>query len=277
MDYYIYNTDVKYLKGKTQGRFRKLIDGNFAASGGPRHYGENFNKPKINDVLLMYVNKIGIVAVGKVQEQWDGNSYTSPLYYTMEEIKAFGSGAFEYRIRVNWYQDFSDKPITAEHMRQSLVPIPPRAFSKIKLKDKVEEMLRKLQTILPPTPKALDLEVPSTERVESTIYRILRDTAMALKVKHLHNYKCQICGHTIELPGGGRYAEAHHIKPLGEKHNGPDVIGNILCLCPNHHVELDYGVLPITVSELRCYKGHEIDPKYVDYHNQFVYKSILST
>jgi hypothetical protein len=59
MDYYIYNTDVKYLKGKTQGRFRKLIDGNFAASGGPRHYGENFNKPKINDVLLMYVNKIG--------------------------------------------------------------------------------------------------------------------------------------------------------------------------------------------------------------------------
>jgi 5-methylcytosine-specific restriction endonuclease McrA len=225
----------------------------------------------------MYVNKIGIVAVGKVQEQWDGNSYTAPLYYTMEEIKAFGSGAFEYRIRVNWYQDFSDKPITAEHMRQSLVPIPPRAFSKIKLKDKVEEMLRKLQTILPPTPKALDLEVPSTERVESTIYRILRDTAMALKVKHLHNHKCQICGHTIELPGGGRYAEAHHIKPLGEKHNGPDVIGNILCVCPNHHAELDYGVSTITISALTCFKGHEIDPKYIDYHNQFVYKSILST
>jgi predicted restriction endonuclease len=162
-------------------------------------------------------------------------------------------------------------------MRQSLVPIPPRAFSKIKLKDKVEEMLRKLQTILPPTPKALDLEVPSTERVESTIYRILRDTAMALKVKHLHNYKCQICGHTIELPGGGRYAEAHHIKPLGEKHNGPDVIGNILCVCPNHHAELDYGVSTITISALTCFKGHEIDPKYIDYHNQFVYKSILSS
>ena len=106
--------------------------------------------------------------------------------------------------------------------------------------------------------------------------RIHRDTAITLKVKKLHNYKCQICGHTIELPDGARYAEAHHIKPLGENHNGPDVIGNILCVCPNHHVELDYFVLPINVSELSCSNGHEIDPKYVDYHNQFVYKSILS-
>jgi hypothetical protein len=275
MDYYIYNTDVKYLKDKPQDRFRKLIDGHFAASGGPRRYGENFNKPKINDVLLMYVNKIGIVAVGKVQKLWDGKSYTAPLYYTMEEIKAFGSGAFEYRIMVNWDQDFSDKPITAEHMRQSLGYIPPRAFSKIKLKDKVKEMIA--GHISSYTPTTLDLEVPPPSRIETTMDRIQRDTAITLKVKKLHNYKCQICGHTIELPGGARYAEAHHIQPLGAPHNGPDVIENILCVCPNHHVELDYFVLPITVSELSCSKGHEIDPKYVDYHNQLVYKSILST
>jgi hypothetical protein len=272
MDYYIYNTDVAYLIGKTQGRFRKLIDGNFAASGGPRRYGENFKRLKINDVLLMYVNKVGIVSVGRVLEKWNGNSYTDPLYYTMEEIKAFDGGAYEYRININWYQDFSDKPITADYMRQSSVPIIPRALSKIKRKTEVEEMLRRLQTVLTPTPKAFDLEVPSTERVESTIYRILRDTAKALYVKNLHNYQCQVCGHTIKLPAGKRYAEAHHIRPLGTPHNGPDVIENILCLCPNHHAELDYGVSAITVSALRDSKGHSIALQYINYHNQHIHK-----
>src|SRR5680860_101814 len=240
MDYYIYNTDVRFLKGKTRRRFRNLIDGNFAAAGGPRRYGKNFNKLKINDVLLMYVNKIGIVAVGKVQELWDGNSYTAPLYYTMEEIKAFGDGAFEYRITVNWYQDFSDKPITAEHMRQSLVPLPPRALSKIKRKTEVEEMLRKLQTILRPTPKALDLEVPSTERVEvqdiseptgpdgnpvlAKHLRYERNSTLINKIKKraLAQNKmlnCQVCKFSfLEKYGeiGEGFIEAHHKKPLSE-------------------------------------------------------------
>jgi predicted restriction endonuclease len=56
----------------------------------------------------------------------------------------------------------------------------------------------------------------------------------------LHEYRCQICGKRIALPDGGFYAEAHHIRPLGSPHNGPDHVGNILCVCPNHHVALDY-------------------------------------
>src|SRR5690606_19162445 len=83
-----------------------------------------------------------------------------------------------------------------------------------------------------------DKDVP--ERIETKIQRIIRDTALSKKVKALHNYKCQLCGTTIELPNGQRYAEAHHIKPLGSPHDGPDIMGNLICLCPNHHAMLDY-------------------------------------
>jgi HNH endonuclease len=124
--------------------------------------------------------------------------------------------------------------------------------------------------IPPPTPPATDLADAPPERIQTTTYRVLRDTELARRVKVIHEFKCQLCGHTIELPDGSRYAEAHHIQPLGEPHNGPDVIGNILCLCPNHHAELDYRVSAITIARLRRSDAHPIDPRYVDYHNRLI-------
>lgn len=120
----------------------------------------------------------------------------------------------------------------------------------------------------PIAPEAADLQSPSPERVPTTHNRIIRDTVLARRVKVLHGYKCQICGHTIKLPDGSFYAEAHHIQPLGEPDNGPDVIGNILCVCPNHHAELDLRARQITVSELAVVPGHAVERRFVDYHNQ---------
>ena len=124
-----------------------------------------------------------------------------------------------------------------------------------------------LPSVLPPvTPTAVDINVP-VERVEMTAYRVLRDSVLARTVKAMHNYECQICGLTIDLPTGGRYAEAHHIKQLGKPHDGPDHIGNILCLCPNHHAELDYGVRRLDLQSLRSAKNHVVDPQFIEYHN----------
>ncbi|MFD9428721.1 MULTISPECIES: YDG/SRA domain-containing protein [unclassified Streptomyces] len=78
----------------------------------------------------------------------------------------------------------------------------------------------------------------------SSIQRIVRSTATANLVKQMHDYTCQVCGIRI-LGRDGGYAEAAHIRPLGSPHNGPDVLGNVLCLCPNHHVLFDQGMLII--------------------------------
>ena len=124
-------------------------------------------------------------------------------------------------------------------------------------------------TVPPLPPIAIDLTSPP-ERQETTVYRILRDTLLARQIKQLHNFQCQICGETILLPGGIRYAEAHHIQPLGEPHNGPDLGGNIVCVCPNHHAELDYGARSLDIKTLRHADGHIVESRYVDYHNEKV-------
>jgi hypothetical protein len=128
---------------------------------------------------------------------------------------------------------------------------------------------------LPTAPQAFDLS-ESSVREAVTIYRILRDTELAKKVKWIHQYACQLCGHSIFLPDGTKYAEAHHIRPLGEPHRGPDVLGNIMCVCPNHHAELDYGARDLKVNELQTVEGHTVEPQYIDYHNHNIYKRALN-
>ena len=122
----------------------------------------------------------------------------------------------------------------------------------------------------PPAPEAADLDSLSPERAETTIHRIIRDTELARRVKAIHSYRCQVCGHSIQLPNGSFYAEAHHLKPLGRPHDGPDKIGNIVCLCPNHHAEFDYGVVQIKHSELVAAEGHAVSAKFIEYHNMSI-------
>lgn len=123
------------------------------------------------------------------------------------------------------------------------------------------------------TPRAEDLNSPpELTPVLCQTYRMLRDTKLARKVKFLHEYQCQICGRTIQLHNGLRYAEAHHIKPLSSPHNGPDVAENIICVCPNHHVELDYGAIKLDGATLRGHVGLTIADEYVNYHNSRIFK-----
>ena len=89
-----------------------------------------------------------------------------------------------------------------------------------------------------------DYSSDSPERIKKEVYRVIRDTNLTKKIKRLYKDKCQICGLSIRLKEK-TYSEAHHIKPLGNKHKGPDSPDNIIILCPNHHVEFDYGVIAI--------------------------------
>lgn len=113
---------------------------------------------------------------------------------------------------------------------------------------------------------------PSKGRVQTTIQRIVRDTALGRVVKKLYDYRCQVCGETL-LCVGGPYAEAAHVRPLGRPHDGPDEISNLLCLCPNHHVLLDRGAISISDefvvyplgTKLRISNKHEIDLRHLAY------------
>jgi len=86
----------------------------------------------------------------------------------------------------------------------------------------------------------------------------------------MHGYRCQICGVALQLNDGTLYAEAHHIKPLGIPHNGPDIAENILVLCPNHHVMCDYGAISLDTVEIRLHPNHAIGSQFIEYHDKMI-------
>ena len=113
---------------------------------------------------------------------------------------------------------------------------------------------------------------PATRR-DVMVSRVVRDTAVTRAVKRLYGYHCQVCGVQLDTPPGP-YAEAAHIRPLGRPHEGPDVLENVLCLCPNHHVQFDRwqfaladGLVLIGIEgRLRVHPRHAISAEHVRYH-----------
>lgn len=139
-----------------------------------------------------------------------------------------------------------------------------------------EDSLSKYNSM--PNSFASDREEPVDESIRTNIIinRIIRDTILSAKLKSKYDFKCQLCGNTISAENGRKYAEAHHIQPLGTPHNGPDKQENIICLCPNCHVKLDYGIIEIKYEKIFFIKGHNIHSDYIEYHNSKIYNKILS-
>lgn len=117
-----------------------------------------------------------------------------------------------------------------------------------------------------------------TRREDAVVQRLIRSTVVARQVKQIYAHSCQICGGQIETPSG-LYAEGAHIKPLGRPHDGPDVLGNILCLCPNDHVRFDQGYFTVSDAKqvvraesgavlggLRLDHRHELRRDCLEYH-----------
>lgn len=90
--------------------------------------------------------------------------------------------------------------------------------------------------------------LPKTKTVVRSIR--LRSTLLATEVKRRYGSICQLCRVPVILSARQNYAEAHHLQPLGSPHLGPDILGNIIVLCPNHHAMFDRGVVTIVPQTL---------------------------
>jgi putative restriction endonuclease len=112
-----------------------------------------------------------------------------------------------------------------------------------------QSVLTKLALPTPSNAPNVDLVIPIGEiapgRKARMAYSVQRSTEVAKWVKQIYNDTCQVCRVRLETPGSAT-SDAAHIKGLGSPHDGPDVIENILCLCPNHHRTIDAGAWTIT-------------------------------
>lgn len=101
--------------------------------------------------------------------------------------------------------------------------------------------------------------VPDPAFATSTVSRRIRDTQLSREVKGLYEHNCQICQSSIPGIGDRYYSEGAHVRPLGRPHLGADALNNILCLCPNHHTQLDIGGMVI-LNDLTVAKTSDLTP-----------------
>lgn len=148
-------------------------------------------------------------------------------------------------------------------------------------------------TTAPPVPLAFDLgglppsllvDLPAdvfvAPRATVVSERIVRDTAVVRRLKRLHDFRCQLCTTRLDTPAGP-YAEGAHVRPLGHPHDGPDVLENLLCLCPNCHVRFDTGGVSVwddgrllgMAGRLQTVPGHTVHPDHLAYHRTHLFNA----
>lgn len=123
------------------------------------------------------------------------------------------------------------------------------------------------------------LIVPDPAYSTTTVTRRIRDSAMSRELKSLYDFECQVCGIAVPGDDGRAYAEGAHVRPLGRPHLGQDTKTNLLCLCPNHHTQLDIGGMFVTddfiaveaangnaIAEVRWRKSHRVSVDNFQYH-----------
>ena len=110
-----------------------------------------------------------------------------------------------------------------------------------------------------------DLEIATRSLREINI--INRKTNLVQSLKTLYDNTCQLCETQIKIAEGIFYSEVHHIKSLGQPHNGPDTSTNMIVVCPNCHVMLDFNAIEINKEKMRFKEPHKVDDVHIEYHN----------
>jgi len=87
----------------------------------------------------------------------------------------------------------------------------------------------------------------------SATNRLKRDTLITEISKEQVKYTCQGCEiPTFQNKNNNNYVESHHIIEYNKKEEGPDVLQNLLVLCPNCHSKIHFARLDVVDS---FYKG----------------------
>jgi len=294
MEYYFYNTDNTdgAIQG-TPGRYHVLIEKGFAATSGPRRFGEQFSRLRKDDVLLMYDNQTGVVAAGTVLRRWDGRAYKKPIYYRNQF-------EHEYRLRVDWFLDLSQKPLDLPELRKRIGSpsfTPRGAISQriVLRRTRVEQLIRDLQARSGMPTLADDIKaVAGRETIQATMKETLINARVGQgefrsRILRLWGHRCAVTGATtIDA------IRASHIKPWCKStnkerldpRNGLPLIANLDALFDAGLISFDKsGVMMISDrvsgSERTIFGLHRrrltLPPsvetaKYLAYHRKHVFQ-----
>ena len=96
--------------------------------------------------------------------------------------------------------------------------------------------------------------INASPEVKTRVSRYIERGPVGAAVKRSNGFKCQICDELGLDPigfykvNGEPYVEAHHVMPVFRKEVGSLSVSNVMTVCPNHHRQLHYGGLTITIA-----------------------------
>jgi len=256
MNYYFFNTDSD--DGDARKDFRTCdlwFDNNMAFSGNNwEKYGLPLRRLKPADICLMYHNRIGIVGVGRVLENWDEHPYkNNKLVYIYNHFA-------EYRLSVDWYIDIRDNPVDS---LSEFGYVPPRFLTQILKQniDKATDLVRRLEMQIEYRgPDELYLPPNLQEgRVRNVPVDIHERNPIARKecIEH-YGAICNVCGFKFsEKYGsiGDGLIHVHHVIPLGMSKgiHQVDPVKDLRPVCANCHTIIHRQIPPFTIEEVKIF------------------------
>lgn len=252
-----------------------------------------FKELEPGDVILFYHDN-EYIASGRVGRTFENQAFAdelrggsvSPLLYTVRDFHEFSVGPERIKEDIG-YDAVPDDELEKVEDRVLAELLEEYTTVEAFLRDVRGEPI--IRTTQPPRQsssprvdeqeKAGDLQPPKT--VETQISRVIRNTSLVKELKQKYDYECQVCEKARKRSPQEKYAEGHHLHPLGE--SGPDRERNILILCPNHHADFDYGMIEVdpqtlevthaydddlTGTQLTVHPDHDLAKEYLRYHNQ---------
>ncbi len=82
-------------------------------------------------------------------------------------------------------------------------------------------------------------EAATSRQVSTRVFN--RDSNVRAAVLKRAGGRCEHCGEPgFSMSNGAVYLETHHVVSLAD--DGPDVVGNVVALCPNHHRRAHHGL-----------------------------------
>jgi predicted HNH restriction endonuclease len=95
----------------------------------------------------------------------------------------------------------------------------------------------------------------ASPEVKTRVSKCIERGPVVYAVKRTNGFKCQVCESLGNNPigfikkNGEPYIEAHHVMPVSTKEVGSLAASNVMTVCANHHRQLHYGEIDVTITE----------------------------
>lgn len=247
MRLFFVNTDAVSYDGAS--KHDDWIRREVVLTGGETRYKDELARIPLDARVLVYVNKVGVVAVGRVTSSEITEVHAPHTIYPTDQA--------EYHRPVAWLLDLRANPITWGELGALLGQGPLRAVQEVHAgKDALLHHLASLEA--EPTADASTYRRVASElrkygpierpagtsqprRTSCEGTQFSRDPRVRAWTLQRAQGQCELCGQPASFLDEYQepYLESHHIATLAE--GGPDTPENTAALCANCHRELHYG------------------------------------